>query len=84
MQGFEVQGQEGVSGVPLRAEEGAQAPGPEREGPPVPVPGLIAAGLIVAAAFFTPWPLVAAQMRRITGFDHTRPARVLPFRPLGR
>jgi hypothetical protein len=84
VEGIEVQGQEGVSGVPLRAEEGAQAPGPEREGPPVPVPALIAAGLFVAAAFFLPWPLVAAQMRRITGFDHMRPARVLPFRPLGK
>jgi hypothetical protein len=84
VQGYEVQGEEGVSGVPLRAEEGAQAAEPERPGPPVPVLALIGAGLVVAAAFFIPWPFVAAHMRRITGFDHTRPARFLPFRPLGK
>lgn len=83
VEGYQVQGEEGVSGVPLRAAEGAQAPEPKRPGPPVPVLALIAAGLVVAAAFFVPWPFVAAQMRRITGFDHTRP-RSLPFRPLGR
>jgi hypothetical protein len=84
VQGYQVQGEEGVSGVPLRAAEGAQAPEPGRPGPPVPVLALVAAGLVVAAAFFGPWPLVAAHMRRITGFDHTRPRRSLPFRPLGR
>jgi hypothetical protein len=84
VQGYQVQGEEGVSGVPLRAAEGAQAPAPERPGPPVPVLALIAAGLVVAAAFFVPWPLVAAHMRSITDFDHTRPGRSLPFRPLGR
>jgi hypothetical protein len=84
VQGYEVQGEEGVSGVPLRAEEGAQVAEPERPGPPVPVLALIGAGLVVAAAFFIPWPFVAAHMRRITGFDHTRPARFLPFRPLGK
>ena len=84
VQGYEVQGQEGVSGVPLRAEEGPQAPEPARPGPAVPVLALVAAGLIVAAAFFVPWPIVAAHMRGITGFDHTRPARSLPFRPLGK
>ncbi len=84
VQGYQVQGEEGVSGVPLRAAEGAQAPEPERPGPPVPALALIAAGLVVAAAFFVPWPFVAAQMRSITGFDHTRPARNLPFRPLGK
>ena len=84
VEGYQVQGEEGVSGVPLRAVEGAQAPEPERPGPPVPVLALVAAGLVVAAAFFGPWPLVAAHMRRITGFDHTRPARSLPFRPLGK
>ena len=84
VQGYEVQGEEGVSGVPLRAVEGPQAPEPERPGPAVPVLALVVAGLVVAAAFFGPWPVVAARMRRITGFDHTRPARSLPFRPLGR
>ena len=84
VQGYEVQGEEGVSGVPLRAVEGPQAPEPERPGPAVPVLALVAAGLVVAAAFFVPWPFVAAHMRRITGFDHTRPARSLPFRPLGK
>lgn len=84
VQGYEVQGEEGVSGVPLRAAEGAQAPEPERPGPPVPWPALVAAALVVAAAFFIPWPIVAADLRRLTGFDHTRPARSLPFRPLGR
>ena len=84
VQGYQVQGEEGVSGVPLRAEEGPQAPAPERPGPPVPVVALVVAGLVVAAAFFVPWPFVAAHLRRITGFDHTRPARFLPFRPLGK
>ena len=84
VEGYQVQGEEGVSGVPLRAVAGPQAPEPERPGPPVPVLALVAAGLVVAAAFFGPWPLVAAHMRRITGFDHTRPARSLPFRPLGK
>jgi hypothetical protein len=84
VQGYQVQGEQGVSGVPLRAAEGAQAPKPDRPGPTVPVLALIAAGLVVAAAFFVPWPFVAAHLRRITGFDHTRPERFLPFRPLGK
>jgi hypothetical protein len=84
VQGYQVQGEEGVSGLPLRAEAGPQAPEPERPGPAMPVLALAAAGLVVAAAFFVPWPFVAAHMRRITGFDHTRPARFLPFRPLGK
>jgi hypothetical protein len=84
VQGYQVQGEEGVSGVPLRAEQGAQAPEPGRPGPSVPVLALLAAGLFVAAAFFVPWPFVAARMRSLTGFDHTRPKRFLPFRPLGK
>jgi hypothetical protein len=84
VQGYQVQGEEGVSGVPLRAQQGAQAPEPERPGPPVPVLALIAAGLFVAAALLIPWPFVAAQLRGLTGFDHTRPKRFLPFRPLGK
>jgi hypothetical protein len=84
VQGYQVQGEEGVSGVPLRAAEGSQVPEPERPGPVVPVLALVAAGLVVAAAFFIPWPFVASHMRSITGFDHTRPARFLPFRPLGK
>ena len=84
VQGYQVQGEEGVSGVPLRAVEGAQLAEPERPGPAVPVLALVAAALVVAAAFFVPWPFVAAHLRGLTGFDHTRPARVLPFRPLGK
>jgi hypothetical protein len=84
VQGYQVQGEEGVSGVPLRAAEGAHAPEPKGSGPPLSVLALIVAGMGVAAAFFVPWPFVAAHMRSITGFDHTRPARFLPFRPLGR
>lgn len=84
VQGYQVQGEEGVSGVPLRAEEGPQAPAPERPGPPVPVLALVGAGLFAAAAFFVPWPIVAAQLRRLTGFDHTRPAHHPPYWPLGR
>ena len=84
VEGFEVQGQEGVSGVPLRAKEGAHVAGSEQPGTPVPLLALVAAGLVVAAAFFIPWPLVAAHLRSLTGFDHTRPTRFLPFRPLGR
>jgi hypothetical protein len=84
VQGYQVQGEEGVSGVPLRAVEGAQAAEPERPGPAVPVLALVTAALVVAAAFFVPWPFVAAHLRGITGFDHMRPARTLPFRPLGK
>jgi hypothetical protein len=84
VQGYQVQGQQGVSGVPLRAAEGPQAPEPGRPAPQVPVPALIVAGLVVAVAFFVPWPFVAAHLRRFTGFDHTRPAHFLPFRPLGK
>ena len=84
IQGYQVQGEEGVSGVPLRAEQGPQAPEPARPGPEVPVVALVAAGLVVAAAFFFPWPFVAVHLRRLTGFDHTRPAHFLPFRPLGK
>jgi hypothetical protein len=84
VQGYPVQGEEGVSGVPLRAVEGPQAPAPEQPGPDVPLPALVAAGLFVAAAFFVPWPFVAAHLRRLTGFDHTRQSRYLPFRPLGK
>jgi hypothetical protein len=84
VQGYEVQGEEGVSGVPLRAAPGPQVAEPERPGPPVPVMALVGAAAFVAAAFFLPWPFVAAHLRRITGFDHTRPTRFLPFRPFGR
>jgi hypothetical protein len=84
VQGYPTQGEVGVSGVPLRAAPGAQAPEPERPGPSVPVLALLAAGLFVAAAFFVPWPFMAAHLRGITGFDHTRHKRVLPFRPLGK
>ena len=84
VQGYQVQGEQGVSGVPLRAEQGPQAPEPERPGPQVPVLALVAAGLVVAVAFFVPWPFVAAHLRRLTGFDHARPAHFLPFRPLGK
>ena len=84
VQGYEVQGEEGVSGVPLRAAEGFQAAEPERPGSSVPVAALIGAAFFVAAALFVPWPCVAARIRSIADFDHTRPARFLPFRPLGR
>jgi hypothetical protein len=84
VQGYQVQGEEGVSGVPLRAAEGSQAPAPERPGPPLPVPALLAAVFVVAAAFFAPWPFVAAHLRHLTGYDHTRSARFLPFRPVGK
>jgi hypothetical protein len=73
VEGYRVEGEEGVSGVPLRAAEGPQAPAPERPGPPAPVLALVGAGMFVAAAFFAPWPVVAARMRGITGFDHFRP-----------
>jgi hypothetical protein len=75
VQGYQTQGLEGVSGVPLRGATGAQLPEPERPGPPVPVAALIAAAAVVLAAFFLPWPFVAARLRGITGFDHTRPKR---------
>lgn len=84
VQGYEVQGAEGVSGVPLRAAKGPQAPEPERPGPAVPVAALIGAGLLVAAAFFVPWPFAAAKIRSIAGFDHVRPRYYGPFWPLGR
>ena len=84
VQGYQVQGEEGVSGVPLRAAEGPQAAAPDRPGSAVPVLALVVAGLVVAAAFFVPWPFVAAHLRRITAFDHTRPSHFLPFRPLGK
>jgi hypothetical protein len=84
VQGYPVQGEEGVSGVPLRAAKGPQAPEPEHPGQPVPVLALIGAGLVVAAAFLVPWPFVAAGIRRIADFDHTRPAHFPPFRPLGK
>ena len=73
VQGYQTQGQEGVSGIPLRGAKGAQLPEPKRAGPAVPVLALIAAAVFVLAAFFVPWPFVAARMRGITGFDHTRP-----------
>jgi len=45
---------------------------------------LAVAGLVVVAAFFGPWPVVAAELRRLTGFDHTRPTGTFPFRLLGK
>ena len=84
VRGYEAQGAEGVSGVPLRAAEGPQAPEPTHPGEPVPVLALIGAGLLVAAAFFVPWPIAAARLRAIAGFDHVRPRHHRPFWPLGR
>jgi hypothetical protein len=84
VQGFQVEGEQGVSGVPLRAVEGPQAPAPGSPGPPLPVLPLIGAGLVIAAAFFVPWPFAAAQIRAVAGFDHTRPKFYRPFWPLGK
>jgi hypothetical protein len=84
VQGYQTQGQEGVSGVPLTGAKGEQLPEPERPGPPVPVAALIAAALVVLAAFFVPWPFVAARMRGITGFDHAHPRRFSRVRLLHR
>lgn len=84
VEGYQVQGEEGVSGVPLRAAEGPQAAEPERPGPSLPVAALIGVALAVAAAFFIPWPFVAARIRSIVDYDHTRATRFLPFRPLGK
>ncbi len=81
--GAPVQGQEGVSGVPLKAAPGAQLPAPSTPGPRVPVAFLVGLGLLALAAFLVPWPVMAARLRGITGFDHTRPRRYPPFRPLG-
>jgi hypothetical protein len=79
VEGYRTQGQEGVSGVPLKGAEGAQMPAPEGLGPQVPVAAVILAAAAVLAAFFVPWPFVAARLRSITGFDHTAPARALPI-----
>lgn len=84
VQGYQTEGAQGVSGVPLRAAEGAQAPAPERPGPPVPVLALIGAGVVIAAAFFVPWPFAAAKIRAVVGFDHTRAKFYRPFWPLGK
>jgi hypothetical protein len=81
--GARVQGQEGVSGVPLVAARGAQLPAPATPGPKAPLGVLAAIGCVILAAFFVPWPVMAARLRGITGFDHTRPKRYPPFRPLG-
>jgi hypothetical protein len=81
--GTAVQGQEGVSGVPLRADPGAQLAEPATPGPHVSAAFLAGLGLLVLAAFLVPWPVMAARLRGITGFDHTRPRRYPPFRPLG-
>ncbi len=84
VQGYQTQGQEGVSGIPLAGANGAQLPEPKRHGPPVPVAALIAAAVVVLAALFVPWPFVAAHLRRITGFDHSGPKRSFPIRLLHR
>jgi hypothetical protein len=82
--GYEVEGEEGVSGVPLKAAEGAQIAADEPKGQPLPVGLIAAAGVGVLAAFFLPWPVMAARMREVTGFNHTRPKYYRPFRLLGR
>jgi hypothetical protein len=84
VQGYLTQGAQGVSGVPLRAAEGPQAPSPESPGSSVPVLALLGAGLVIAAAFFVPWPFAAARIRAVAGFDHTRPKYYRPFWPLGK
>jgi hypothetical protein len=82
VRGYQVEGEEGVSGVPLRAAEGAQAPQPESSARGVPVLVLVVAGLAVFAAFLVPWPFAAARIRAIAGFDHVRPRQQRPFWPL--
>ena len=84
VQGYRTQGQEGVSGVPLTGAKGAQLPEPERPGPPVPVIAMIVAAAVVLAAFFLPWPFVAARLRSVADFDHVRPRRVSRTRLLRR
>ena len=81
--GTRVQGLEGVSGVPLKAAAGAQAPQAQTPGPRVSTAFFVGAVLVALVAFFAPWPIMAARLRRITGFDHSRPKRYPPFRPLG-
>ena len=82
VRGIEAGATEGVTGVPLRAAEGSQLAEPRPAGPGVPVLALCAAALLVGAAFFVPWPFVAAEIRSIAGFDHTRPKRFRRFRQL--
>lgn len=84
VQGYQTEGAQGVSGVPLRAAPGPQASAPGRPGTPAPVLPLIGAGLVIAVAFFVPWPFAAAQIRAVAGFDHVRPKYYRPFWPLGR
>jgi hypothetical protein len=82
--GYQVQGEQGVSGVPLKSAKGAQVAAQDAPGPALPVGTLVCAGVIVLGAFFVPWPVMAARLRRVTGFDHVRPRYHPPFWPLGR
>jgi hypothetical protein len=83
--GLEVQGVEGVSGIPLTAAAGAhvgeEQPGGEDHAVSLGAVLILSVGAV--AGLFLPWPFFAAQLREIGGFDHTRPRRVPRHRPLG-
>ena len=84
--GVEVQGVEGVSGIPLTAAAGAHVKEEQANdtGHQVTVGVVVVLSLSALAALFIPWPVFAANLREIGGFDHTRPRRLPRFRHLGR
>ena len=84
--GLEVQGVEGVSGIPLTAAAGAHVKQEQAadSGEPVSIGVVVVLCIGALAGLLLPWPLFAANLREIGGTDHTRARRIPPFRPLGR
>ncbi|PKN06010.1 MAG: hypothetical protein CVU72_06670, partial [Deltaproteobacteria bacterium HGW-Deltaproteobacteria-7] len=83
--GLAVEGMEGVSGIPLKAAGGAHVESGEDDArAPVSVGGVILLSLGTLAALLLPWPVFAAHLRELSGFDHVRPRPSPPSRPLGR
>ena len=84
--GVEVQGVEGVSGIPLTAAAGAHVKQDQAadSGEPVAIGVVLVLSVGALAGLLLPWPVFAADLRDIGGTDHTRARRIPPFRPLGR
>ncbi len=76
---------EGVSGIPLKAAEGAHVESAGDDGrPPLSTGAVILLSLGTLVGLLLPWPVFAAHLRELSGFDHVRPRRLPPFRPLGK
>jgi hypothetical protein len=88
--GLPVDAGQTISGTAFEPAGSAPAAGSASTSAPAGPPGRVPFGPIalvitaLAAMFFVPWLVAAAQLRKVTGYDFERARLFGPFRPLGR